>query len=61
MGMKLKELRVKRVMSIEDLSKESKVAVSTISRLENGLQSAQFVTIRKLAAALKVQPSEIEF
>lgn len=48
-------------MSIEELSESSGVAVSTISRIENGLQKPQFVTIRALAEALQVEPSELEF
>jgi len=57
----LKELRIRKVMSQADLSRESGVTVSAICRLEKGERSPQFVTIRKLARALNVEPSEIEF
>ena len=57
----LKELRIKRVMSQADLSRESGVTVSAICRLERGERQPRFVTIRKLAKALKVDPGEIEF
>jgi transcriptional regulator with XRE-family HTH domain len=56
---KLKRLRKKRVMSIEDLSAESGVHRNTISRIENGRSEAHTSTIRKLAQALRVDPSEL--
>lgn len=57
----LKELRLKKVMSQADLSSESGVTVSAICRLEKGERKPRFVTIRKLARALKVEPGDIEF
>lgn len=59
--MKLKELRIKAVMSQRDLATASGVAYDTICRLERGRQKPNFVTIRKLAKALNVNPSDIEF
>jgi len=58
---KLKELRIKAVLSQRDLAALSGVGLTTINRLENGIQKPTFKTMRKLAKALKVQPSEIEF
>ncbi len=57
----LKELRTKQFISQVDLSKMTGIAESTICRLEAGQQKPRFVTIRKLAKALKVDPSEIGF
>ncbi len=57
----LKDLRIKKVLSQRDLAAQSGVGVATINRLENGLQKPTFKTIRKLAKALKVQPSDIDF
>jgi len=59
--MKLKELRLNAVMSQRDLSTKSGVSFDTISRLENGKQTPNFVTIRKLAKALNVEPNSIDF
>jgi transcriptional regulator with XRE-family HTH domain len=59
--MKLKELRIKAVMSQRDLSIKSGVAYDTICRLERGKQKPNFVTIRKLATALNIEPSSLEF
>ena len=59
--MKLRELRIKAVLSQEDLSRKSGITAATISRLENGKQKPNFVTIRKLAEVLGVEPGVIEF
>ncbi len=56
---KLKGLRKQQVMSIEDLSAESGVHRNTISRIENDNAEARTSTIRKLAKALGVEPSEL--
>ncbi len=58
---KLKELRIKAVQSQEDLAKMAGMSVATVNRLEQGKQQPHFVTIRKLAKALGVEPAEIEF
>lgn len=55
----LRELRIRRIMSQADLSRETGIAESTISHLELGKQRPTFQTIRKLAEALGVEPSEI--
>jgi len=57
----LKQLREKQYISQEDLAKKTGVSPSTINRLENGLQKPRWVTIRKLAEALGVEPGDIEF
>jgi predicted transcriptional regulator len=56
---KLQRLRKQQVMSIGDLSAESGVHRNTISRIENGEAEARTSTIRKLAKALEVEPSEL--
>ena len=57
----LKEIRERKFISQDDLSKLSGITAATISRLETGKEKPRFVTIRKLAAALGVEPGEIEF
>jgi transcriptional regulator with XRE-family HTH domain len=52
----LKQLRRESALSQRDLSRMTGVAYDTISRLETGKQEAQHKTIRKLAAALDVEP-----
>jgi transcriptional regulator with XRE-family HTH domain len=56
---KLQKLRKQRVMSIGDLSAESGIHRNTISRIENDRAEARTTTIRKLAKALAVDPSEL--
>ena len=57
--MQLKRLRRERAMSLRDLGERSGVAYDTINRLELGKQEAQPRTIRKLAEALGVEPTEL--
>ena len=56
---RLKELRRLNVLSMRELQVRSGVSYNTIWRLENGHTEAQPRTIRKLAAALDVAPSEL--
>jgi len=58
-GQKLRRLRSQRVWLIGDLSRESGVHRNVISKLENGKGGAYPETIRKLARALGVEPSEL--
>jgi transcriptional regulator with XRE-family HTH domain len=57
----LKEIRLDKLISQEDLAKKSGVSSVTINRLERGHQKPNFKTIHKLADALGVDPHEIEF
>ena len=56
---KLRELRRLRVLTLRELEEESGVSYNTIWRLENGYRQARPSTIRKLAAALEVDPAEL--
>ncbi len=56
---RLKELRRERVLSLRELEQKSGVSYNTIWRLEDGRQGAHPKTVRKLAEALRVQPSEL--
>ncbi len=56
---RLRELRRQRVLTLRELEERSGVAYNTIWRLENGKTGAQPRTIRKLAAALGVEPEEL--
>jgi transcriptional regulator with XRE-family HTH domain len=56
---KLKELRRLKVLTLRELEDESGVSYNTIWRLENGYREARPSTIRKLAAALGVNPGEL--
>jgi transcriptional regulator with XRE-family HTH domain len=56
---RLKELRREQVLSLRELGEKSGVSYNTIWRLEDGRQGAHPRTVRKLADALGVQPSEL--
>jgi transcriptional regulator with XRE-family HTH domain len=56
---RLKELRRERVLSLRELEERSGVSYNTIWRLEDGRQGAHPRTVRTLADALGVQPSEL--
>ncbi|HEY6581549.1 MAG TPA: helix-turn-helix transcriptional regulator [Rubrobacter sp.] len=56
---RFKELRRERVLSLRELEERSGVSYNTIWRIEGGRQGAHSRTIRKLADALGVSPSEL--
>jgi HTH-type transcriptional regulator, competence development regulator len=56
---RLRELRREQVLSLRELEEKSGVSYNTIWRIEAGRQGAQQRTIRKLAAALGVEPVEL--
>ena len=58
-GVKLKELRRRRMLSLRELGEKSRVAFDNINKLENDRREAQPRTVRKLAEALGVEPHEL--
>jgi transcriptional regulator with XRE-family HTH domain len=56
---KVKRFRKERVLTIRELADEAGVSKTTISNIENGQSEAYPSTIRKLARALDVTPSEL--
>lgn len=58
-GERLRQLRIQRAISQEDLGRVTGIAQSTISNLESSNRSARLSTIRKLAEALGVEPKEL--
>ncbi len=58
---KLKELRLKLFISQVELAERAGIAAETVNRLERRKRRPSFITIRKLAKALGVEPGEIEF
>lgn len=55
----LREARERALLTQDQLSEKSGVTVSTISRLENGLQAARVSTIRKLAEAVGANADDL--
>ena len=56
---RLRGVRQRRLISQKKLAADSGVSESTINRLEQGLQLARYVTVRKLAESLGVDPAEL--
>ncbi len=56
---KIQRLRSRRLWLIGDLAEKSGVHRNTISKLENDRGGAYPETIRKLAEALDVEPTEL--
>ncbi|MBI4185994.1 MAG: helix-turn-helix transcriptional regulator [Chloroflexi bacterium] len=58
MDIRLRKVRESRFMTQRELAVKAKVGVCTIVRIEKAQQVPTFKTIKKLAAALNVEPSE---
>ncbi len=56
-GARLRQLRVERALSQQDLERKTGITQPTISNLEQGNRSARLSTIRKLSEALNVDPT----
>ena len=57
-GSKLRRERERRLMTLQDVSEISGVAIATLSRIENGLQQPRIPTVRRLAKALGANPED---
>jgi len=58
-GDRLRDLRVRRALTQEELAERSDIAVSTVIRIERNQVEPHGSTIRKLAEALGVDPHEL--
>jgi transcriptional regulator with XRE-family HTH domain len=58
-GDRLKDLRVRRALTQEELAEKADVGTNTVARLERNETEPHMSTLRKLAQALGVDPSEL--
>jgi transcriptional regulator with XRE-family HTH domain len=58
-GQRIRQLRLAKHMSQEDLAHEAHVTVKTVSRWENGRHSGYLGNVKALAEALGVEPEDI--
>ena len=58
--MRLRELRVKKLLTAGQLAEKSGVSGAAIFKLERGEHSPSLATIKKLSEALGVNPEEVE-
>lgn len=55
----LRELRLERLLSQEELADSSGISIKTIQRLENGHSKGSAYTLKEIAKALDVDPIEL--
>lgn len=55
----LRELRAERLMTIRELAQLAGVAPSTIYLIESGRSIPHLAVVRRIAAALKVDPQQV--
>ncbi len=58
-GERLKALRIRRALTQEELGQRAGLSKNAINRLEVGKAEPRMSTLRKLAKALDVDPSEL--
>jgi transcriptional regulator with XRE-family HTH domain len=58
-GDKLREFRTRRLLTQEELAEKAGISPSTVANIENDNREPHFRTIRKLAKALDVDPTEL--
>jgi transcriptional regulator with XRE-family HTH domain len=58
-GNKLKEVRTRRLLTQEELAEKAGISAATVVNVERNNQEPHFRTIRKLAKALDIDPTEL--
>jgi transcriptional regulator with XRE-family HTH domain len=58
-GRSVREQRVKRFMTQEELARKADISLRQVVRIERNEVEPRFSTIRKLAEALGIEPSEL--
>jgi len=58
-GDRLKALRVEQALTQEELADQAGVSTNTVARLERNETEPHMPTVRKLAAALEVEPRRL--
>jgi transcriptional regulator with XRE-family HTH domain len=58
-GEKLKQIRTRRLLTQEELAEKAGISAATVVNVERNNQEPHFRTIRKLAKALEIDPTEL--
>ncbi len=61
LGDKLKDLRLQREMTLEDLSRKSEVSKSLLSQVERNISVPTVITLERITRALGIATSELFF
>ncbi len=56
---RLREARLRRMLTQDELATAAGTTEATVNRLENGLQRPRISTVRKLASVLGVEPEDL--
>jgi transcriptional regulator with XRE-family HTH domain len=59
MGPRIRELRIERGMTLDDLAKRAGISASHLSRLERGQTAPSFKVAADIAREIGVKPSEL--
>jgi transcriptional regulator with XRE-family HTH domain len=59
MRVRLREVRLSKLLTQEEVARRAGLSEATVNRLETGATEARISTVRKLAAALEVDPSAL--
>lgn len=51
--------RYRNMMTQQDLAEAAGLTVSTVNRIERGIQEPRLSTVKKIASALKVRPLDL--
>ncbi len=58
-GKRMREIRKQKKMTLVDLEVEIGITNGTLSKIENGLQNIEFITIIRIAHGLGVEAKEL--
>ncbi len=58
-GKRMREIRKQKKMTLVDLEVEIGITNGTLSKIENGLQNIEFITIIRIAEGLEVEAKEL--
>ncbi len=58
-GHRLKDLRIQRALTQEELAEKAGIGKNTVNRMERNVTEPHMSTVRKLARALDVDPAEL--
>jgi HTH-type transcriptional regulator, competence development regulator len=58
-GKRMREIRKQKKMTLVDLEVEIGITNGTLSKIENGLQNIEFITIIRIAEGLGVDAKEL--
>lgn len=58
-GKRMREIRKQKKMTLVDLEVEIGITNGTLSKIENGLQNIEFITIIRIAEGLGVEAKEL--